>query len=642
MIKSNAAGNRADRRRGISQRPWALPLTLGMLWGLTPAYGQEPYYSTSEPSAPRPLVSIAGDSPADTSSPTPPARELLSPLPEATPQPDASGQAIAIDWPTVLQLSRASNVDVEIAQEKSREAKLQLGLAKQQWIPSLRVGTSYLHHEGRIQDIPGQIIDTSKGSLFGGLVGQVKLDPQKVAIDVLKAKQNVTIKSGELDRSTREAMQQASLAYLDLVSAQAGAAISVEIADLIGELVDRSAELLKQGVGTQVDVLNNKTHYRAQLQTLNSARQNQLSASAQLTALLSLDPCVRLFAADEHLVPIRLVDENQPECELVAQAMRCGPGIQEVCSLIRTLRDQEKNIRKISLMPSLELDFGQGTFGGGFGSDFQDFDSRTDIGVHVYWDLMRVFGTAQTRELFESQRRQATLTQRQIMGKVSSGVIVARNSAIKSLERVRLAEMEIDTAIRSYKLSQARLKAAETLSFEVLQAIGLLGKARANYLQAVMDYNRAQILLQYLIGSCDCTSPTSSYILQTPSHEMSPHSTDDGAMSPLTETGSREIMPGRQMMTVPGAPSPPDVQLRPLNYEQDLLGSDSMEGTWPQYDKRQYRKQLKRASKGKRVEHSTSTPSSYGEGNPVSGENFSVPQTQIGSKPAGLPLDIRR
>lgn len=430
-----------------------------------------------------------------------PGRSLVSPLPRAMPRPEGDVEAMPIDWPAVLELARASNLEIQLAVEKVQEAHAQVALAKSQWMPSLKVGTTWLHHDGQIQDIPGNIFDTSKSSLFNGGIAQVDFEPQKAAVDVLRAKQQVYARAGALDRATRQTLHDCSIAYIDLVAAQAGAAISLEIASLIQELVDRSEQLLKQGVGNQVDVLRNQAMHRTQQQKLLDARQNQLAASAQLVQLLNLPPGTRLFANEEKLIPVRLVNEQTPEPDLVAQALDQGPGLTEVQALLTALEKQKAQLRRLALLPSVSVNVGQGAFGGGFGSSLQNFDSRTDVGVNVYWDVLKVVGNSRAQSLFESQRRQALLQHDQVTSKLAAGVIVALNSARQAQEKIKLAETEIQVAIQSYELSHARLKAAETLSFEVLQAIGSLGTARADYLMAVIEYNKAQIQLQYLVGS---------------------------------------------------------------------------------------------------------------------------------------------
>lgn len=459
--------------------------------GLAAAFlAPEPRTWAAEPPAPA--------KPAET-------RELMTPLPQGAPL--EGGNVMPIDWPTVLELARASNTEIALAAEHVREANVQIDLARQQWVPSLKIGTTLLHHEGRVQDIPGNIFDASKSSLFAGGLVNMNFDPQTVAIDVLRAKQKASAQNGALDRTTRDTLQEASLAYVDLIAAQGGAAITLEVAEMIDELLERSKQLLTQGVGTQIDVLRNQAQASAQLQNLNKARQNQLAASAQLVQLLNLETPVRLTAADAQLTPWTLIDENKPEEELIAQAHSQGPGLSEIAALLIAFDEQERQLKRLVYLPILGVNVGGGTFGGGMGGSYQNFNGSSDYGVNVYWDASRLIGTGKKKELFQSKKRQAGLQHQQLLAKLSAGVVVSRDTAIKARERIRLAETEIAIAIESYKLSKARLDAAETLSMEVLQAIASLGSARGNYLSAVIDYNKAQIRLQYLIGFANCTMP---------------------------------------------------------------------------------------------------------------------------------------
>ncbi|MFO0947638.1 MAG: TolC family protein [Planctomycetota bacterium] len=500
-------------------------------------------------------------------------RQLVAPLPKSMPRPEGETEAIPIDWPAVLELARASNLEIQLAGEKVNEAQAQLSLARSQWMPSLKLGTTWLRHDGAIQDIPGNVFNTSKNS-FTVELAQATFEPQKVAVDVLKAKQQVYARSGALDRATRQTLHDCSMAYIDLVAAQAGAAISMEIASLIQELVERSEQLLKQGVGTKLSVQQNQLQRSKQQQELLDARQNQLAASAQLVQLLNLAPGTRLFANEENLAPVRLVDEKTPETVLVEQALDQGPGLAEVVAIISALDKQKEQLKRLVYLPSVAVDVGQGGFGGGFGSDLTNWDGRTDVGVNVYWDVLKMVGNSRVRGLFESQRRQAMLQHDQLTAKLAAGVVVALNQARQAREKVKLAEAEISLAIEAYQLSYARLKSAETLSIEVLQAIGSLGTARANYLRAVIEYNRAQIQLQYLVGYHDpsnCPNPVRRSVeereetrppAEAPTLEPAPEATKSPEVSPppvdapMPETVPAEPVPAAIPKAEPPAPSP--------------------------------------------------------------------------------------
>lgn len=409
-------------------------------------------------------------------------------------------EPIPIDWPTVLRLVRGQSIDIELAAEKVHQAQLELTMARQQWIPSIRVGGALLKHTGQIQDIPGAVFPTDKSAATAGSLAEFSVQPRKIAVDVLMAKQSVFARSGELDRATRETLLNASEAYIDLVAAQAGASISLEVANQIKKLIDRSEKLLDQGVGGRVDVLSNKSQYQNQLQVLNRARQAQLAASARLVQLLNMEAQTRLIAADEQLIPVMLVDENRPQQDLLAVAMAQGPGLSEAIALIATLEQQERRLRVVGLLPNINVGVAGGGFGGGFGGDLGNWGGRSDVGAALNWDVLQFIGNRPQNEMFASRKREARMRHDQIARMLSTGVIVALNDARNARERIKLAEEQVSLALSNYELSDKRLLAAETLSFEVLQSIGNLGEARKNYLDSVIEYNKAQVRLQYLIG----------------------------------------------------------------------------------------------------------------------------------------------
>ncbi len=59
--------------------------------------------------------------------------ELIAPLPKNAPEIAGDGEAMPVDWPMVLELARASSVEVQISREKLHEANVMVQLAKLQW-----------------------------------------------------------------------------------------------------------------------------------------------------------------------------------------------------------------------------------------------------------------------------------------------------------------------------------------------------------------------------------------------------------------------------------------------------------------------------------------------------------------------------
>ena len=431
-----------------------------------------------------------------------PAGPSATPLPRLQPPP-AGGPELPIDWPTVLQLSRASSLEVQLAAEKVREANLAYRDARSVWIPDLKVGTTVLHHEGRDQLIPGQIIDVSRSSVYVGPNLAIEYNPAENAAKTLRARQNIETQTGAWERASREALRDASQAYIDLVAAQAGVAIADEVLDLIGELVDRAEKLEEEGQVVKADVYLAQSNYQAQEQTVLVTQGQQVDASAQLARKLNMRPGTFLYAGQEYLVPVQLVDEATPSEVLLAQSVQDGPGLREVRAVLDSLDELESQATRIALLPTVRGNVISGVFGGGTGSTLDDYNGKTAASLEAYWNLTDLLGVGQKREILNSQRRQAFTRQDGILADLAFGIQMARTRALRARQRIAQAEQQVRLALLAYQSNQERLQEAadKTGPQDVSQSIEALGQGRKNYLQAVIDYNKAQINLQYLLGT---------------------------------------------------------------------------------------------------------------------------------------------
>lgn len=66
-------------------------------------------------------------------------------------------------------LTSGRRPQVAFAQARIDESRAQLDRAESLWLPSLRASVNYNKHEGRIQDVAGNIIEISRGSMYSGV-----------------------------------------------------------------------------------------------------------------------------------------------------------------------------------------------------------------------------------------------------------------------------------------------------------------------------------------------------------------------------------------------------------------------------------------------------------------------------------------
>jgi outer membrane protein TolC len=234
---------------------------------------------------------------------------------------------------------------------------------------------------------------------------------------------------------------------------------------------------------------------------LRQSREQAATAAARLGYLLGLDPCAVLEPVDPHLMVVDLVDANQPECQLVAQALANGPGIREMEGLLFVIHESIGQSKSpLQWLPSFEMRMAEGGFGAGAGSTL-DWDNRWDLGLQMRWNLTDFARQHGTRASYQAQERQAVISYQDLRSKLTSGVREAQTLILSSRDQMCIAQEEIRAAQRFRELARERRERAITRSYqERVQSVLALARARTNYLNAVRAYDKAQLQLMLLLG----------------------------------------------------------------------------------------------------------------------------------------------
>jgi outer membrane protein TolC len=246
-----------------------------------------------------------------------------------------------------------------------------------------------------------------------------------------------------------------------------------------------------------------KATLRGREQLIAQLQEQAARASAKLVYLLGIDSGASIIVADDHLVPLDLIDPTKPVADLVNQALTAGPGIQE---MERMLAQIEEGICQANgptkYLPIMEMHMLEGAFGVGPGGS-TSWDNRFDVGLQVRWDLTQMFTQQERQHLMRAKTEQAQLTYRDLRGKLTAGVQEAHEAVVHGKEQIRLGEEAIAEAKNAQKLTEERMDAhvqGATYS-EIMLSQQATALARAGYLAAVHSYNQAQLRLFLLTGS---------------------------------------------------------------------------------------------------------------------------------------------
>jgi len=406
-----------------------------------------------------------------------------------------------IDLATTLRLSHAQNLDVQIARERLTQAKAEHGTAIEQLFPWISVGGAYRRHEGRTQAVDGALLDVDKQTIARGAIATAQVDLGEAIFRTLSSKQLVGAATAGVDAQEQSTTLEAAQEYFDLLRTKL-------LADVIAETL-RTSEDYQRQVGSAVnaglvfkgDELRVQTQSERYRSSLSQAREQQRVASARLAQTLHLDPTIELTPQDNELVPVAIVDATNDVQPLVRQALTARPDLKQQLSLIAAARDAKRAAVYGPLVPSLGVQAFLGDLGGGVGSATGDYGSSRDYYVGLSWrfgpgglfDVSRIHSA-------DSQLRVAELTGEKANDEIRRQVVESYTRVRALSEQITATRESVRAASETWRLTRQRKQLGVGVILEDIQAQQELLRARADHLNAIAEFNKAQYVLSKVTG----------------------------------------------------------------------------------------------------------------------------------------------
>jgi outer membrane protein TolC len=471
------------------------------------------------------------------------------------PTPGPCDHPLPINLPTALHLANVRTIDVAVASERIRLAAAQLDRARVLWLPTCVAGVDYFRHDGRIQDITGNIIDTSKDAFMVGAGPTAVFAVTDALFAPLAARQVVRAREADLQTATNDSMLAVAEAYFNVQQARgelAGAIAAVRDAE---NLVYRTSKLA-QGYIAPVEATRARVELDRLRQTVSRAWERWRVASADLARLLRLDSDVLVEPLEPPHLVVPLVALDQPVNDLIATALTNRPELAAQQALVQATLQRLRQERFRPLIPSVLMrgastnpagTLGVGMAGGGINDVMGRFGSRFDWDVQVLWEWQNLgFGNrARVRES-QSEHDLSVLELLRIQDRVAAEVVQAFSVARSAAERMEMAQRELKNAVESVEqnlkgLGQTKRLEGNLLILiirpqEVVAAIEALSQAYNDYYGAVADYNRNQFRLHRALGrpaqalaeqGADCAGPSADPITPGPYQREQVHDAGD-------------------------------------------------------------------------------------------------------------------
>lgn len=406
-----------------------------------------------------------------------------------------------IDLPTVLRLAHARNLDIQIARERLAEAEANRAAAIWQALPWVAPGVDYRNHQGLIQDVAGNIIEAHKQSYAVGPTSRLQVDVGDTLYKNLVACQLTTAAKYAVAAQTQDSVLAAVQSYFDLLKAQELTVIVRESVDISERYQAETHDAVEAGLAFKADELRVQVQTERYNLSVLQAQQNERTAATLLAQVLHLDPAVRLVATNSDMTPLAIIRDSRNMGGLIAQALIARPELGQNNALVASAKHARQGAAFGPLLPSVAGQAFTGNFGGDSDAGPAGSGGSQDYAVSLGWrigpgglfDMPRIHA-ADAR--FRAAQLFADKTRDDVIGQV----VDAQTLVVSLRSQIDQAQLALQAAKETLKLSEERKEFAVGNVLETIQAAQDLTRARSDYANAVVEHNKAQYALTRAVG----------------------------------------------------------------------------------------------------------------------------------------------
>jgi outer membrane protein TolC len=392
--------------------------------------------------------------------------------------------------------------------------------AAAQILPSLNYGGNYDSHTGNLQQSTGNILSVNRSSVYVGsganAIGSGTVTIPGVFLGgnigqgifaYLTSRQLVIQREFATLAIRNQVFLQVALGYSELLRAEGIRAVSLQARDEAREVARLTADYAATGQGRQADADRAATELARREGEVLASEGFILTASAELCRVLNLDPSIRLHPTDAYLVPLPIVPDPQPLCELIALAFLRRPELAERRAAIREALLTLEGAKVLPFSPTVLIGFSAGGFGGGsnlVSPVFGSMSGRSDFDVIGYWTLQNLgVGNAALIKGAKARLGASQYQQIAVLNQVRAEVAVAYARTHARFAQIGSYEAAVRSSQRGFREDYdltIQQTGRRVLPIELLNNFRLLNQSRREYLDAIVDYNRSQFELYVAMG----------------------------------------------------------------------------------------------------------------------------------------------
>ncbi len=407
-----------------------------------------------------------------------------------------------VDLRTVMRLAGANNDEIQLARAKHDEAVAESKQAWQRFWPALSIGAGYRGHEGRLQDILGNVYNVNKQSYNVGTGVAIDWSPGDIYYSALAAKQRALAAQHLAEKARIDIVTQSVERYYDLLATEAMLTIIAEDLVITEDYGKQLEGAVTAGTAFRADLLRVKSQVsRAKLAIRQGQEQRDL-AMAKLAEILRLTPDATLRPAKSDLVPVKMM-AGKGVASMISQAQQKRPEVQAATAIHSSMDAEKDRARVAPLIPTVQAGYTAGGLGGGpnVGNRWGNFGSQQDYYLGLGWKIGPggLFDT-QRQKLADAREESAALQTSQVKAAIGREVVEAATRAQSANDQIKINDEAVDAAEEMTKLAKERQASQVGVVLEYLLAREELTRARQSRVVAVTEFNKAQHALKRAVG----------------------------------------------------------------------------------------------------------------------------------------------
>jgi outer membrane protein TolC len=219
------------------------------------------------------------------------------------------------------------------------------------------MAVDYYRHDGRLQDVQGNVFDTSKSTFMAGATPTTVFAFSEALFEPLAARQVVRARQADLQATTNNSFLAAAEAYFNVQQARGELAGAEDAVRCAGDLVSGVEKLTAPGVAIVApsELSRSRTELARRRQAVHTARERWRSASADLVRVLRLDSPALVKPVEAPHLRVTLLGLDRPVDDLIPIGLMNRPELAGQQALVQATLERLRLERIRPLVPSVLL-----------------------------------------------------------------------------------------------------------------------------------------------------------------------------------------------------------------------------------------------------------------------------------------------